>query len=159
MKELAKYKNILVALTIIFIFVLINYNIFSHYWENLESLKVKEKDLEKAKETIGEFERLDKIYNQIREEFLEKDTLLFKKFVEEEARTAEINITSLTMSPTDKDFYWQVAIELEATSGYENFVNFSNLLKKKMLEMERLRIVRVGNETTIEATLRGIVLK
>jgi len=159
-KDVLQYRNSLTASAIVLVFFMIIRSIFSHYSLEQRKLKIKRDALEKNKSTIEDWAKLEKEYEALKENFLQGDTLIFKKAVEEKAQSQSIDITSLTISREEKDYYWEAVMNLEAVCLYEDFKDFMNSLEEKNIEVQQLDIAGTDTEQIkVKVSLKGIIVK
>ncbi|MCF7908023.1 MAG: hypothetical protein K9L86_04020 [Candidatus Omnitrophica bacterium] len=159
MKELARYKNIVVSLFIVLIVAISLRSIYSNYSLKLKKLSEEEVQIKEAKDIIFEWINLNSKLEQLRSQFLEKDTILFKKLVEEKARLAKIDLPSLRLSRIDKDSYWEVRVRLNTTCPYSNFVEFVDSLADKNIEVVTASLSGDREKVAVDAEIKGVVLK
>lgn len=159
MKHLARYKNIIAALVIVFLSLVILRNIHSYYDLKRKELVEAEARVLKAKETIAEWRSLNGKYNSLRGDFLAKDTILFKKFIEEKARAANIELPSLRLSSVDRELYWEVKVNINTTCDYDDFVRFIDSLAERNIEAASVNLRSSGTKVLVNADIKGVVLK
>ncbi|MFH1505129.1 MAG: hypothetical protein ABIH08_07085 [Candidatus Omnitrophota bacterium] len=159
MKEILRYRNLILGLIIILTFGILLRSIFSHYSLEKEKLKLKQKIAQESKNTAKSWENLKQKYEGLKFNFLRGDTLAFKKIVEEKAQSAGIDIASLSISRLDKEYYWEAEMELEIVCFYKDFQEFIASLEEKNIEIERLKITNCDRNVRVNASLKGVIIK
>ncbi|MCQ9204689.1 MAG: hypothetical protein NG737_00010 [Omnitrophica bacterium] len=159
MKEILRYKNVLVGIAIVLVFWMAFRNILSKHSLAKNALETKREEFEEGKKVIKKWVRLVKDYKELERGFLQKNVLSFKKFVEEQAQLSGIDISSLSVSHKDKGRYWQVAMHIKAVSSYKQFVNFLRAVEKKKVEVVQIKIFDRHDGISMDMKLRGAVLK
>ncbi len=159
MQDLLKHKNLLATLLIVVVFGIMAYSIYSHYTMEEEKIVKRLKTLKEGEESIEDWKKVIIEEKKARRDFIIDDTLFLKKFIEESARHAGITITSLKPNQLEKDFYWEVKIQLRAMCPYMSFVEFMKLIEEKSLGLDRIRIERKDGQANIDLYLNAIVLK
>ncbi len=159
MKEILRYKNIIVGLGIVILSVLLIRSIHSHYSSELKRLVKEEAKIEETRKTIAQWTQLNGKYNQFKNSFLKEDTLLVKKFIEEKARASKIQLPSLRLSRLDKKFYWEVKVKIQTNCDYNDFVGFVNSLAERNIEVVSATLSGTGTQVAISADIKGVVLK
>ena len=159
MNNILRYKNIIVAVIIVIVFFILIRNRWSKYSQEVKSLKAKEVQLQKGKETIDKWNKLSREYVQKRRAFLEKETSAFKKYIEENAQRSGVDISSLKVSNADKGFYWESRMNFNAVCSYPDLVKFTRAFEEKNIGVESIAITRSGGGISITAALKGFVLK
>jgi len=159
-QSILQYRNSLIASVIVIIFLIITRSIFSHYSLEKRKLEIKKRNLKEAKATIEEWDKLEEEYKELEKSFLQGDTLVFKKAVEEKAQIENVDITSLTISRVDKDYYWEAVMDLEAVCLYKDFKDFIKSLEEKNIETQELNIAGTDTEQIkVKTSLKGIIVK
>jgi len=160
-KALSQYRNPLIGFAIVIIFAIIVQGIFSHYSLEKEEIASKMRKLEEGEQTIMRWERLSLDAEEIGRSFLTKDTLFFKKFVEEKANSFGIKITSLKTSSVEKDLYWEAKMQLGMDCSYKDFTAFVKAVEEKGVAVERVRIISGQNvrDEKIDLALKGFIIK
>lgn len=159
MKEFLKYKNLILAVAIVFVFGIIARSIAAHYSLEKEKLEARKNNLQNNKRIIRKWENLEKEYNELKKKFLHGNTLVFKKSVEEKAQETGVNITSLNISRADKEFYREERIRLKLTCPYRNLRDFIKLIEKESIEVEKLNITEAERQINAELDLEGIIFE
>lgn len=160
-KALSQYKNVLFSIVIIVVFAVLIQGTFSYYSLQKKEIAIKLQELEEGEQTMMRWERLHLDAEELGKSFLAKDTLFFKKFVEEKANSLGIRITSLRTSNLEKDLYWEVTMDLGMTCLYKNFINFMKAIEEKSVVAEKIKITSGQNvkDEKIDLTLKGFILK
>ncbi len=160
-KALLQYKNSFIGIVIIVTFAVLVQGILSHYSLQKDEIAVKTRELEEGQLTILRWTKLNADAKKLEEGFLTKDTLFFKKFVEERANSFGIRITSLKTSNIETDFYWEATMHLGMTCSYRDFTKFFGAIEGKSIVAEKIKITGGQNvrDEKIELTLRGFILK
>ncbi len=164
MDEILKYRNIIIAVILIAVFVTLNYSIFSHYTEELAKLDQRTKELEDGRETLKRWEVVKKDRKEIAKMFLSGDTSVLKTFIEESARENNIMINSVNVSRQDKDYYWIAELVLEARGYYRDFVEFISLMESRKVSIDTLSVLSGSRdeddaELVIRCALSGVVIE
>ena len=161
MKDILKYKNIIAAAVIIFVFFLVIRGIVDHYAIDRKKIIGSMEELAQGRKTIEQWESLSKKYSQVSQGFLKKDNLLFKKYIEERAQALDIEILSLRTDHSEAKFYWDVSVQLLASCLYADFIKFTEALEEKSIKIKRLSIDRQQGRSQIRVamSLETIVLK
>jgi len=159
MKQLARYQNIIIGLGVILLSFLLIRSTYSHYSLELKKLVKETEKIEETKKIIVQWTQLNGKYSQIKDKFLKEDTLLIKKFIEEKARAANIRLPSLRLSRSDKDSFWEVKVRIETDCNYNDFIRFVNSLAERNIEVVSASLNGSGSQVSIDADLKGVVLK
>lgn len=159
MNELLRYKNVILFLVIIIVFVIVGKNINDHYTQQKLDLEVKEAELQQGKKTMQRWENLGGEYSRITLPFFKGDVLPLKTLVEEKAKDNEVEIVSLSVRTTDEDFYWVATIKVNFVCPYMNFLRFIDSLEEKSIAIKTIRIKESEGQVEVNADLEGIVLK
>ena len=159
MNTILRYRNILIVAVIIVVFVMVIRAIHTNYSQQIEEIKAQQAVIEKGIETLEEWGRLGGEHSRLRAEFLKKDVLLFKRFVEDEARSAGINIESLRLSQDDQGFYWEAAIRLNTVCTYKSFATFISSLEEKKIQTEDINISSLDDNIKVELSIKGVIVK
>lgn len=161
MKNILRYKNIVISIVIIIVFIFVTKNIVSKYFSTIESLKTKMSDLEKGKLSIERWNIATLYYDKLAEAFFSKDPSLFKTFVDQQSKKYNINISYLSPSRRQEDFYLDSSLNLRAfADSYANIVNFVKSLEEKKIIIETLRIKNGDkNKRSVEMSLRTYILE
>ena len=160
-KVLLQYKNSFIGIVIIVAFAILVQGILSHYSLQRDEIAVKMRELEEGQLTILRWTRLSSEAKKLEESFFTKDTLFFKKFVEERANSFGIRITSLKTSNIETDFYWEATMHLGMTCSYKDFTKFIGAIEEKSIVAEKIKITGGQNikDEKIDLTLKGFILK
>lgn len=160
-KALSQYKNPLIGFAIVIIFAIIAQGIFSHHSLEREKIASKMQELEEGEQTIMRWEKLRLEAEELDTSFLTKDTLFFKKFVEEKANSFGIKITSLKTSNVEKDLYWEATMHLGMVCSYKEFTDFIKAVEEKSVVVEKINIISGQNvrDGKVDLTLKGFILK
>jgi len=154
-----RYKNLIAFLVIVGIFIFAIRFILGYYSTEKIKLKKTAKKLASTREEIYTWQKTKKNYKELSEAFFKKDTLFFKKFVEESARKAEVSIDSLRSSREDKGFYWKISMHLTLGCSYEEFTKFLEFIETKSVAVESVKLNKEDEKMNINVALKGFVLK
>lgn len=159
-KDLAQYKNIVVIIIIIAAALLFLYNAYNRYQNEVVKIKEKEEALQQAETELQIWKETKKRYKKLADDFFGEGPLAFKKYVEETARSTEVNINSLRTSRTKKDFYQEAIIKLGLDSPYESLVNFVAELEKKNVVINSMRLQKKRNKKlNIDLGLKAVLFE
>ena len=160
-KALSQYKNPLIGFAIVIIFAVITQGIFSSHSLEKEEIVSKMQELDAGRQTVARLERLRMETERLKIPFLTKDTLFFKKFVEEKANSFGIEVTSLKISNVEKDLYWEATMQLGMVGSYKNFTYFIKAIEEKSILAEKISIIsgQDGRYGKIDLNLKGFILK
>jgi hypothetical protein len=159
MNIILRYRNILLAAAIIFVFVMVIRATHTNYARQIEDIKAQEALLEKGQKTLEEWNKLGSEYSRLSTKFLKKDVLLFKRFVEDSARAQGINIASLRLSQEDQGFYWDAVIKLNTVCSYKSFAKFTDLLEGRRIQTEDISISSVDDNIKVDLSIKGVIVK
>ena len=159
LKYILRYKNVFGFIAIIFIFYLVISKIIAYQDSQKNLIEKKIQALEQKKEAIGEFDKLSNDYQALARDFLAKDIIFFKQFVEENAERLGLEILSLRTNVKEVDLYWEVQMQLKISCAYSDFLNFMTALETKRTLVDSIKIIRKGGRSEIDLNLRGIVLR
>jgi len=161
MEEILRYKNAIVILAIIALFVVVDYNLITNYAERAGQLEQKEVELENGKQTLREWKSVSAELEKVSYKFLKEDVQLFKKFIEGNAKQHNVGVISVSTSNEEKEFYWEVAMDLSIKCSYANFVEFIKSSETGSIEVKKVSIVakRDDRDAVISLTLKGYILK
>lgn len=153
MKDILRYKNIIAAAAIAFVFFLLVRSILDHYSVERKKVARKMEELVQDDEAIGKWKELAEKYSQISQAFLQKDNLLLKKYIEEQARSLDVRIFSLKTDYSEAEFYWDVSVELQVSCFYGDLIKFIKALEKKSIKINRLSINRQKNQAQVRVSM------
>jgi Tfp pilus assembly protein PilW len=140
-KELLRYKNILLSIIIIVVFIFVIKGLWTSHSLVIADLRTKTSDLEKGKLLIEKWYEVSTEYDKLKENFSMKDEAAFKKFLEEKTKSYGINVTYLSPIRKQEDFYSEMSFNIRATSeSYATIVNFLNALEEKKVIVETLKV-------------------
>ena len=161
LKALSQYKNSLLSIVIIIAFAILVQGTLSYYSLQKNEIVVKLQELEEGEQTMIRWQRLGLDAEELEKSFLAKDTLFFKKFVEEKANSLGIKITSLRTSNLEKDLYWEVTMHLGMACSYKDFTDFIKAIEEKSVVVKNVSITSGQNvkDEKIDLTLKGFILK
>jgi len=154
-----RYKNPIVFLAIVGIFILTVRFILGYYSTEKIKLKKITKKLNSAREEMYAWQKTRKNYKELSKEFFKEDTLFFKKFVEESARKSRVSIDSLRSSREDRGHYWEMSMHLTLGCSYEEFTNFLGFIETKSVAVESVKLNKEDEKMNIGVALKGFVLK
>ena len=141
MKDLLRYKNILLSIIIIAVFIFVIKGLWTRHSLVIADLKTKASDLEKGKLLIEKWNEVSNEYDRLKDGFSIKDQVSFKKFLEEKTKSYGVNVTYLSPSRKQEDFYSEMSFNVKAISdSYATIVSFVSALEEKKVIIETLRI-------------------
>jgi hypothetical protein len=160
-KNILRYKNIVISLAIIIVFIFVTKNVVSKYFSTINDLKTKMSDLEKGKLLIERWNIATLYYEKLADAFFSKDPSLFKTFVDQQSRKYNINVSYLSPSRRQEDFYIDSSLNLRASAdSYASITSFMKALEEKKITVETLRIRNEGkNRRSVEMSLRTYILE
>jgi len=160
-KNLSRYKNTIVSSVIVIIILVLAQLMFSYYYLQESNVDAKIKELVTGEQTIAKWHTLKAKAEELDAIFLTKDTLSFKKLVEEKANAFGIKITSLNATNEEKDIYWEITMQLGMKCSYRKFVDFIKSIEEKSIVAENIRIDkdRDSKGETVDLKLKGYVTK
>lgn len=161
MKSILRYKSIVIALAIIVAFIFATKSVISKYYLKLNGLKTEMSDLEKGKLLIERWNIAALYYGKLAESFFSNDPSLFKTFVDQQSRKCNINVSYLSPSRRQEDFYIDSSLSLRASAdSYASIVNFTKSLEEKKITIETLRIRNeANNRRSVEMSMRTYILE
>ncbi|MCK4912656.1 MAG: hypothetical protein KAS05_02935 [Candidatus Omnitrophica bacterium] len=160
-KVFLRYKNLFVSLVIVIIAAVLAQVLFSYYSLQEDNIDAKLQELVVGEQTIARWQELKLENEEVKSLFFAKDTLFFKKFVEEKANSLGIRITFLNTSDIEKDLYWEVTMQLGMACVYKDFISFIRDIEQKSITVEDIKIVynaESGSEK-INLNLKGFIIK
>ena len=141
MKDLLRYKNILLSIAIIAVFIFVIKGLWGRHSAIIADLKTKTSDLEKGKLLVEKWNEVSIEYDKLKEGFFIKDQVFFKKFLEEKTKSYGVNVTYLSPLRKQEDFYSEMSFNVKVISdSYATIVNFLNALEEKKVIIETLRV-------------------
>jgi len=160
-KILSPYKNIIIGVVIIITFVRIVQGTVSQHFLKRKEVAVKAQELEEGERIIEKWKNLERNNKELTSKFLTKDTLTFKKFVEENANDLGIKITSLKTSNVEKELYWEMAMNLGMRCSYKDFKDFVKAIEDKGVAVEGVTITssREERDEIVHLALKGFIIK
>ena len=160
-KVFSQYKNIFIGLAIIIIIAIIAQSVFSHYSLEKEKIASKMQELKEGERTIKRWQKLSLDDEELNKSFLAKDTLFFKKFVEEKANNFGIKITALKTTNIEKDLYWETIMKLGMACSYRELVDFIKAIEEKSVVLQKIKIVsgKDVRDERVDLTLKGFIIK
>lgn len=160
-KVLSQYKNPLIGVGIIIIFAILVQGILSYYSLQRDEVAAKMRELVEGERTIMSWNKLSMDAEELGRNFLTKDTLFFKKFIEGKANSLGIRITSLKTSSSEEELYWEVVMDLGMKGSYKDFIEFIRAIEEKSVVAEKIRITSGQNvkDEQIDLRLIGFILR
>lgn len=161
MQVILRYKNAIVIMAVVALFIVVDYNLITGYFEQIGQLGQKKAELETVKQTLREWKSVGNEFEIVSEGFLTDDVQLFKKSIEGSAEQYNVSIVSLSISNEDKDYYWEANMDLRIKCSYANFVEFISDIETESIEVKKVSILsnRDNRNAVISITLRGYILK
>lgn len=160
MKEILRYKNILLSIIIVVVFIFITKGLWAGHSLLIEDLKKKMSDLESGKLLIERWNVANNECNKLKEGLAIKDEVSFKKFLEEKTKNSGINVTYLSPTRKQEDFYSEISFNLRATSdSYATVVNFLNALEEKGVSLEALKVRNTEDKKmAVDVTVKTFII-
>lgn len=161
MKDLARYKNILLVIVIIVVFFFVIRNMRSAHASQMKKLENDKSKMEENVNLMTQWALVNGKYNDLAKKFLSRDPLSFKRLVEAKANQFNITIDSLRPSHEDKGFYWGANIILNVSATYRDNVRFITALQGKNIAIKSLDMQRSRGaaKESIKMTLGTIIIK
>lgn len=161
LKDISKYKNIIAAGLIIFVFFLAARGIVSSYSKDRRLISEQIRELSEGEVTIERWQELSKEAAKVRQDFLKGDNLLLKKKIEEQAQNLNIEIVSLRTNYKEVDFYWAVDIQLQGSCFYADFIKLDEALEAKNIKISKVIINQEPDRAKIrfDVSLEAVILK
>ena len=159
MKELARYKNIILGTGIILLSLFLLRNFYFHYSAKLVQMAKEEKDIEEEQVTVQKWGVFRSQLDKLKSGLFKEDTLAVKQFIEEKAQTFNIEIASLKLSRFDKEVYWEVAAQLQVSCDYQDFIKFVDALAEKNIEVTSAKLSGSQDRISISADMKGVLVK
>jgi hypothetical protein len=162
MDSITKYKNFIIAIIIIAIFVLAGKAMFIDYISKSTALDVKRTAVANEKDFVNRWEIATLEYDSKAVKFFRKDPALFKRFVEDTAQSCSVALTSLATSKKEEGLAINVRLNIKMQASYKNFLQFIKALEEKNISIEHITIgKKSGNVGILEedVILNAPVLK
>jgi len=159
LRYLLQYRNQIISIGIILVFGIILNNIVSEFSTESKRLKKENNQIKDRKKLLEDWQRINKRNEEVEKNFFRKDTLIFKRFVEEKSQEASINLDYLSPSHDDKSFYSESSIYLKVTAEYKNIAEFIKLLEDRNIKIERLIIRTTSAGRKADISIKGVTLK
>jgi hypothetical protein len=159
MKQILKYKNEVILVLIILFFIGVAKNIVGRHSQKMKELTVIKKKIEEKKGLLKEWQEVNKKYASAQETFFRKDTLLFKRFIEERAQEAELDLEYLSPSYQGRGFYTEATIDLRSSASYRNIVSFLEQLEQRNVSIKKLGIRDSGKKRRVNIKVGTAILK
>lgn len=161
MKDLLRYKNILITIVVVVVFFFVIKGLLERHAAAIENLKQKMAELEKGKGLIDRWNLLIGEYDSIKNGFPMKDQVSFKKFLEEKTKSFGLNVTYLSPTRKQEDFYSEMSFNIKAIpDSYETVVNFLNALEEKKVAIDSL-VVRGSEDKkkSADITVKSFIIE
>ena len=153
------YKNFICALAIIALFLIGNRSMLSYFAARAKALDFEKNKVQEGKLTIKKWNKLQGELSVLKNSFFIGDPLLFRKFVEEEAKNLGIAVDSSNFSRTDQGMYWKESADLVFLTSYKNTIDFFNILEKRGIKVESISMQRESRRVQTGVKLIGFILK
>ncbi len=146
-KELGNYKNTIAIIVIVIIGGFFMRNYFINYQQDLKKIEEKTVFLENTKNKAKEWRNLREEYRSLSKDFLDQQPLIVKKYVEEEARRNNIEVSSLKTNKKMVGSFQNVTMELSLTiRSYSNLVSFIKSVEEKNIFIDRFFLDKSQDE-------------
>lgn len=154
-----RYRNQIISAGIILVLGIFMRNIFLYSSRELNKLNKEKVHIEAKKKLIQEWDELNSKNKELEDRFFRKDTLVFKRFIEEKAKTAGISLEYLGPAHEDKTIYWKSTIGLKTASPYKDITEFIKYLENKNIKVEKVIIRNDPRGRKADIAISGITLK
>jgi hypothetical protein len=160
-KDLLRYKNILLSIIIVVVFIFVIKGLWERHSAVIEGLKQKMAELEKGRGLIEKWDQVSGEYDKLKESFSMKDQASFKKFLEETTKSVGINVTYLSPSRKQEDFYSEMSFNMKAApDSYETVVKFISALEEKKVLVEMLTVrAAEDKKKSADMTVRSYIIE
>lgn len=159
MKKILYYKNFILGIIIIVMVVFVTKDMIAKHKLIMKKLEVKRAELEKGKELIAKWQGVAKEIDTLTRGFFSKDPTLFKTFVEQQAKAANISVNSLSPLNKQKDFYLESTITIKGYSdAYANVAKFIQILESKNINTETLHVKADAKKRNIDIVLKAFIM-
>lgn len=159
MRYLLQYKNEIIIVFIILFFSLAVKGKIGSYGRRIQEIKVERDNLEKNRALSLQWEKTEKDYEKLKNKFFRTDIAGLKRFVEEKAKAAAMDLEYFSPSYNEQQFYWDTTMEMRSIAAYKEVVNFVKLLEEENIKVTRLSVMDSLEGRKLTLTLRGIILK
>ncbi|MFH1519310.1 MAG: hypothetical protein ABIE75_01900 [Candidatus Omnitrophota bacterium] len=161
LKDLSAYKNLIIGLAIVVIFVIAVRKVLFRYSLQKSEVAVQMREIEDGEITLLRWSKLKADAEELARGFFVEDTSLLGKFIENKARASRVNIGSLKTSSSESDLSWQILMQLGITCNYSDFVTFIKAIEEKSVVIERATVYRGDQKgkVKIDLALKGFILK
>ncbi len=161
MKDILRYKNVLLSIIIVVVSLFVIKGLWTRHSAVIEDLKKKTADLEKGRLLVEKWNDVSIEYDKLKDSFSVKDEVSFKKFLDEKTKSYGINVTYMSPSSKQEDFYSEMSINLRATTElYETIVDFLRSLEGKKIVMQALRIRNTDEKKrSVDMTVKSFIIK
>lgn len=161
MKEFLRYKNILISIIIVVVFIFVIKGLWERHSSVIAELKNKAGDLEKNELLIEKWNKASSEYDNLKDNVFMKDQVSFKKFLEEKTKSYGINVTYLSPTRKQEDFYSEMSFNIKAISdSYATIVNFLNALEEKKVIIETLKVSATEDKKkSADITVKSFIIE
>jgi hypothetical protein len=160
-KDILRYKNILLSIIIIAVSIFVIKGLWTKHSLIIKDLEKKMSDVEKGKLLIEKWNKVSNEYDGLKKNFFMKDQEFFKNFLEEKTKNYGINVTYLSPTRKQENFYSEMSFSLRATSeSYATIVNFLNALEEKKVIIEILKVRGAENKKRLaDITVKSFIIE
>lgn len=160
-KYLLQYKNeIIIAVAVLVFGGVIKSNI-SQYLKEMREIKREVKMIEENRALAEQWMIASKQYQDVKKLFFGAgaDISPFKRFVEDKAKEAEVELNYLKSSQTDTPFLFCATIDLKTGAAYKNIIRFFNLLEDRKVKVNKFIMSDFSNNKDVDITVSAFILK
>lgn len=160
-KYLLQYKNEISIVVVVLVFGVVIKNNVSRYFKEMKEIKREVKMTEENRTLAEQWMIASNQYQDVKKEFFSEgaDTASFKRFVEDKAKEAEVELDYLKQSQTDTPFLFCVSIDLKTGAAYKNIVWFFKLLEAKKVKVNKFIMNDFSNKKETDIAVSAFILK
>ena len=140
MKGLLRYKNGIIIVAVLVIFLIISKNFHSRFTLEMEEWEQKIAQLKEARILVEKWTSVKRDYEKAQDVFFGDDILSFTGFIDEQAKKFDVKIGYAGQARRDKNLYWEAILDLRITASYDSLAEFIKSVEAEGIEIERLTV-------------------
>ncbi|MCD6539224.1 MAG: hypothetical protein J7K37_00760 [Candidatus Omnitrophica bacterium] len=162
-KIFKRYKNFFLTLGILFVLGLFLVRLYNFYETRIANYDRDIEELRQKIELLKSISFYQNKFSQIKGNFLSSDSYTFIDLVSDYVRKAGLEVVSI--EPESKVFYeekeiiFPLVLKLSLKGGFDNLLNFLEILDEEKLKITVLRLEISENISSIALEILGLALE
>ncbi len=158
-KDVLRYKNILAAIALIFIFGFIVLNIITAHNQRMVALDKEKNKIEGYRQLVKRYRALTSDYSNLAKKYFQGNEIDFKSYVGRVANIQGLQIVSLRPSQKREKYYKINELTISLDGFYHNFVQFIRELEEENMEVRMLKMTLKNQNLAADISVQAISLK